>query len=92
MGNLKEMPHNSRDGGERRHYAFILLLVLINHIILADNRSRVHGRFACNYEPGEIPKASMFRRYEDEGERSGVSEAIFEVAEERGERRGASGD
>ncbi|KAG8363355.1 hypothetical protein BUALT_Bualt19G0013800 [Buddleja alternifolia] len=66
MENLKEMPHNSRDGGERRHYAFILLLVLINHIILADNRSRVHGRFACNYEPGEIRKESMFRRYEDE--------------------------
>ncbi|CAA2965031.1 zinc finger CONSTANS-like [Olea europaea subsp. europaea] len=33
---------------------------------LADNRLRVHGRFARNDEGGEIPKASMFNRHEDD--------------------------
>ncbi|KAL0331287.1 UNVERIFIED_CONTAM: Zinc finger protein CONSTANS-LIKE 4 [Sesamum angustifolium] len=33
---------------------------------LADNRPRIRGRFARNDEAGEIPKASMFHRYEDE--------------------------
>ncbi|XP_073285705.1 uncharacterized protein [Primulina huaijiensis] len=33
---------------------------------LADNRLRIRGRFARNDEGGEIPKASMFHRYEDE--------------------------
>ncbi|KAK6137373.1 hypothetical protein DH2020_028886 [Rehmannia glutinosa] len=33
---------------------------------LADNRPRIRGRFARNDEGGEIPKASMFQRYEDE--------------------------
>ncbi|KZV15358.1 zinc finger protein CONSTANS-like [Dorcoceras hygrometricum] len=32
---------------------------------LADNRLRIRGRFARNDEGGEIPKASMFHRYED---------------------------
>ncbi|KAK3010305.1 LOW QUALITY PROTEIN: hypothetical protein RJ639_011375, partial [Escallonia herrerae] len=33
---------------------------------LADNRPRIRGRFARNDEPGEIPKAATFNRYEDE--------------------------
>ncbi|KAL2547559.1 CCT motif family protein [Forsythia ovata] len=33
---------------------------------LADNRPRVRGRFARNDEAGEIPKTSMFNRYEEE--------------------------
>ncbi|XP_073051408.1 uncharacterized protein [Primulina eburnea] len=33
---------------------------------LADNRVRIRGRFARNDECGEIPKALMFHRYEDE--------------------------
>ncbi|XP_073133163.1 uncharacterized protein [Henckelia pumila] len=33
---------------------------------LADNRLRIRGRFARNDEGGEIPKASMSHRYEDE--------------------------
>lgn len=33
---------------------------------LADNRLRIRGRFARNDEGGEIPKASMFHRYEDD--------------------------
>ncbi|KAI3453740.1 hypothetical protein Pfo_010403 [Paulownia fortunei] len=33
---------------------------------LADNRPRIRGRFARNDEPGEILKASMFHRCEDE--------------------------
>ncbi|CAA0812153.1 CCT motif family protein [Striga hermonthica] len=33
---------------------------------LADNRPRIRGRFARNDELGEIPKASIFHRYEDE--------------------------
>lgn len=33
---------------------------------LADTRPRIRGRFARNDETGEIPKASMFQRYEDD--------------------------
>lgn len=33
---------------------------------LADSRLRIRGRFARNDEGGEIPKASMFHRYEDD--------------------------
>ncbi|KAH6783308.1 hypothetical protein C2S52_008267 [Perilla frutescens var. hirtella] len=33
---------------------------------LADTRPRIRGRFARNDEAGEIPKASMFHRYEDD--------------------------
>ncbi|KAL1551935.1 zinc finger protein CONSTANS-like isoform X2 [Salvia divinorum] len=33
---------------------------------LADTRPRVRGRFARNDEAGEIPKASMYQRYEDD--------------------------
>ncbi|XP_057800043.1 zinc finger protein CONSTANS-LIKE 2-like isoform X2 [Salvia miltiorrhiza] len=35
---------------------------------LADTRPRIRGRFARNDEAGEIPKASMFQRYEDDDE------------------------
>lgn len=33
---------------------------------LADTRPRIRGRFARNDDAGEMPKASMFQRYEDD--------------------------
>ncbi|KAI3828812.1 hypothetical protein L1987_02922 [Smallanthus sonchifolius] len=33
---------------------------------LADNRPRIHGRFARNDEPGETPQTFTFQRYEDD--------------------------
>ncbi|GFP88910.1 zinc finger protein constans-like 5 [Phtheirospermum japonicum] len=53
---------------------------------LADNRPRVRGRFARNDEAGEIPKASMFHRYEDEDDLwiDGFHEEIVDGIAKRG--------
>ncbi|KAL1551934.1 zinc finger protein CONSTANS-like isoform X1 [Salvia divinorum] len=57
-GNREKLSHLNLPSCDQNKYAC--------RKTLADTRPRVRGRFARNDEAGEIPKASMYQRYEDD--------------------------